>query len=82
MFINNVNYTNLNTSSPWLAANFTKSVWREENGTITTAVEGFVDYYTMQHDQTDILCYSAKYQQGDSLWITIRDRPGKFDLVI
>ena len=72
MYINGDRYNNLNRTSPWRVANFTWSAYRESNGTVTTAIEGFVDSFTKEHDRTRIDCRSEKYMKKDFIYIRIK----------
>ena len=73
MYVNGVLSDNLcQEGSPWCSAGFNRSIWRYDNGTVETSINGFVDEFTAAHNETYIECTSYKYNGSVSEWISLR----------
>ena len=53
-------------------ANFTREIYRLENGTVETAIAGFIEVFRVDHNMTEIKCLSEKYDSVISMNITLR----------
>ena len=73
MYVNGIHTSDLcEEGSPWCSAGFNRSIWRYDNGTVETSINGFVDEFTAGHNETYIECTSYKYNGSVSEWISLR----------
>ena len=71
MEINGQNWTELSDDNPWKEAKFEKRIEELENGTILTSIEGFIDTFRAEHDNTNITCSSDNYSGQIEMYIRL-----------
>ena len=68
MLINGIGYELLTTASVavWTEASFVRQFWGNnedpQNVTVETSIAGYIDSFRVDHNNTNITCYSEKYQ--------------------
>ena len=68
MLINGIGYDLLTTPSvaAWTEASFVRQFWGNnedpQNVTVETSIAGYIDSFRADHNNTNITCYSEKYQ--------------------
>lgn len=60
MMVDGERYDSESLPGSWKAANFERTEYDFENGTISTAIEGFIDTFSMEHNSTVFHCVSEK----------------------
>ena len=58
--------------SVWSNAQFMRTTYDLGNGTVETSIEGFVDEFTAEHNNTEIMCVSLKHNKQISMEILIQ----------
>ena len=71
MEIDGNTWDNLSTESPWREAMLTRTVYANDNGTFETAIEGFIDTFRAEHNNTHIRCSSDIYSGQIELYIQL-----------
>lgn len=76
MVINDVRYDEL--EGVWADADFKRNTYLEDNGTVITAIEGFVETYVMEQNGTRVQCISEKHSLSETRELMLNGTAGKF----
>ena len=73
MTINGVPYNEIAAADTWGSeADFRRSEERLENGTVETAIAGFIDTFREDHNMTEIRCFSELFSGEISTTLLLR----------